>query len=50
MFSSKCPLCGTPGSLWHKQPEAFMCPNCDTIYSKYGLVFEADADIPIVWH
>jgi ribosomal protein S27E len=50
MFDTKCPLCGTHGEVWHKSPETFQCPNCASIYSKYGMVLESDTDTPIVWH
>jgi hypothetical protein len=50
MFNDKCPLCGTRGRLWNETPEAFRCPNCASVFSRYGLVVEASGSRPVVWH
>jgi hypothetical protein len=50
VFTNKCPLCGTQGTVWNKSPEAFRCPNCASIFSRYGMVVEAEEDTPVVWH
>jgi hypothetical protein len=39
-MNDKCPLCGTSGKIWHREPKVFVCPNCYSYYSKYGLVLE----------
>ncbi|MBN2042961.1 MAG: hypothetical protein JW754_04110 [Candidatus Aenigmarchaeota archaeon] len=44
MISKNCPVCGTHGRLWNKQPEAFLCPKCFTFYSKFGLILESEAE------
>lgn len=38
MFSNTCPFCGVKGRKWHREPEAFMCPNCRSIFSKFGVI------------
>ncbi|MBI4173209.1 MAG: hypothetical protein HY519_00645 [Candidatus Aenigmarchaeota archaeon] len=43
-MADKCPLCGTCGKLWHKEPAAFMCPNCDSVYSEFGIVIDSQKD------
>jgi len=42
MFNGKCPICGTEGRLWLKAPDIFVCPNCEAIFSNFGLLFEAE--------
>lgn len=38
----RCPMCGTSGKVWHKQPEVFVCPSCSSYYSRYGMVLETE--------
>lgn len=49
MFRDNCPLCQTPGKVWHKEPEAFKCPNCFSIYSRFGLIMEAQKQAADMW-
>lgn len=48
-MDSRCPLCGTSGTIWNKKPEAFQCPNCCAIFSEFGLVVESDIEYPNIW-
>jgi hypothetical protein len=48
-MDDKCPMCGTVGKIWHKNPVVFRCPNCSSIYSDYGLVLEAEKEFINVW-
>jgi hypothetical protein len=50
MFSDRCPLCGTTGKVWNRDPEVFVCPNCSSFYSKFGLVMEPQKEQPELWH
>jgi ribosomal protein L37AE/L43A len=49
MFTEKCPLCGTHGKLWHKKPEVWQCPNCASIFSKFGVVVESENEMEDFW-
>ncbi len=44
MSTHKCPLCGTFGTLWNKKPKVFICPNCYSIYSPFGIVLEVEKE------
>lgn len=48
-FQSKCPLCGTQGKEWNKREEIFQCPNCSSVYSKFGVVVERQSDAQEFW-
>lgn len=48
-MKNKCPLCGTPGKLWHKNPETFRCPNCMSIFSEFGMVLEVESENLNLW-
>jgi len=52
MFKDKCPLCGTSGKAWKKDPEVFSCPNCSSLFSRFGLVIDPrqDDSNPDVWN
>ena len=47
--NGKCPMCGTAGKLWHKEPRVFECPNCASLYSRFGLVMEAKKEPQDFW-
>jgi rubredoxin len=49
MFNEKCPLCNTHGRLWNKEPEAWLCPNCSSIFSQFGLVVESEREVEDFW-
>jgi rubrerythrin len=49
LFDYNCPTCGTYGKLWNKQPEAFICPKCSTVFSKFGVVFEPQEEMDELW-
>ncbi len=44
MFKANCPMCGTHGRIWNNKPEVFICPNCSTLYSRFGIVIESEED------
>ncbi len=44
LFHDKCPLCGTPGKEWSRKDEIFQCPNCSSIFSKFGLLVESQRE------
>ncbi len=48
-MESRCPLCGTTGKLWHKDPKAFRCPNCFAIFSPFGMVLETEKECLNLW-
>ncbi len=48
-MDKRCPLCGTVGKVWNKDPEVFKCPNCLSIFSNYGLVLESENEFVNVW-
>jgi len=48
-MENRCPLCGTPGKLWHKDPETFRCPNCSSIFSPFGMVLETENEHLNLW-
>ena len=48
-FHDKCPLCGTHGKVWNKKEEIFQCPNCSSVYSKFGLVVESQHEAHEFW-
>lgn len=48
-MDEKCPLCGTSGRSWHKDPVAFRCPNCFAIFSEFGLILESELEYPNFW-
>jgi len=50
MFRDNCPLCGTKGKNWKGENDVFVCPNCSSIYSKFGMVIEAQKDVPEFWN
>lgn len=49
VFHNKCPLCGTEGKSWKGDQEVLQCPNCSSLYSKFGLVMEARKDVHEFW-
>ncbi len=53
MFQNKCPVCGTIGRIWNKKtakdPEVFLCPNCYSLYSEFGMVLESQREISENW-
>jgi hypothetical protein len=50
MFEGKCPMCGTSGRVWNRDPEVFMCPNCSSLYSQFGMVLEPESkEMPEMW-
>lgn len=49
MLSEKCPICGTHGKLWNKKPDAWQCPNCDSIFSRFGMVLETEKETEDFW-
>jgi len=50
MFKGKCPLCGTSGKIWKKNPQVFICPNCKSIFSDFGLILESEKDVINIWN
>jgi rubrerythrin len=48
-MQSKCPMCGTPGSIWNRNPDVFRCPNCLAIFSEFGLVLESELEYQNLW-
>ena len=49
--SDACPICGTKGKdNWKKEKNVFECPNCSTIFTEFGLVTEAQREIPEFWN
>ncbi|MBL7206222.1 MAG: hypothetical protein ISS36_01335 [Candidatus Aenigmarchaeota archaeon] len=38
MFNNNCPFCGTKGKNWETDPDVFRCPQCSSIFSKFGVV------------
>ena len=49
MLKDKCPLCGTRGKIWNREPDAFRCPNCMSVFSEFGLIIESDRELPELW-
>lgn len=39
-FQDKCPMCNINGRLWDKEDEIFQCPNCSTLFSRFGLLLD----------
>jgi len=48
-MDNKCPMCGTPGKVWNRDPEAFRCPNCFSIFSPFGMVMESESEFMNLW-
>jgi hypothetical protein len=44
-----CPICGTVGRIWNKKPQVFICPNCLTFYSEFGMVMQSKIEHTIYW-
>lgn len=42
MLKRHCPHCGTFGKPWNKKPEAFICPNCLSVFSEFGIIAQPD--------
>ena len=42
MFKDKCPMCGTFGRNWNKEPEAFICPNCMSVFTEFGIIIDSE--------
>ncbi|MBI4021030.1 MAG: hypothetical protein HY369_02195 [Candidatus Aenigmarchaeota archaeon] len=49
MDTTKCPLCGTSGKEWNKEPQVYECRSCSTLYSEFGLVMESQQEQPDLW-
>lgn len=49
MVDNKCPICGTLGRVWHKNPQTFRCPNCSSIYSEFGMIIEIENENMNMW-
>lgn len=45
---NKCPLCGTFGKEWKEDPQILVCPNCDSVYSEFGIVLESQKEKDIM--
>lgn len=37
-----CPVCGTKGKNWKGENDVFECPNCSSVFSKFGIITESD--------
>jgi rubredoxin len=48
-MDNRCPLCGTPGRMWNRTPQAFRCPNCSSIFSEFGMVLETENETFNLW-
>lgn len=44
-----CPLCGTRGRPWNREPKVFRCPHCSSIFSPYGMVLETENEYLNLW-
>jgi ribosomal protein L37AE/L43A len=45
----RCPNCGVKGKIWRRKPDVFVCPNCNTFFSEFGIVlelFKKEEDVP----
>ena len=49
LFSENCHGCGTKGKLWNKKPEVWQCPNCLSMFSKFGVVVETETEQEDFW-
>jgi hypothetical protein len=49
MSQSRCHLCGTYGKIWDKKPDVFICPNCYSIFSEFGIVLESKKELINLW-
>lgn len=45
----KCPLCGTSGRVWNKEPQVFECPQCSTFFSEFGVLMDSQREIAEEW-
>jgi len=36
--TKSCPACGIAGKNWKDSGSIFICPNCSTIFSEFGIV------------
>jgi len=45
MFKNKCPFCGTFGKTWSKKPDVFICPNCTTVFSVFGVIAQSESEM-----
>ncbi len=46
-----CPVCGTKGRKnWNGEADIFECPNCSSVFSKFGIVAEARKDMQENWN
>jgi len=50
MFQDRCPVCGTQGKPWDKDPDVKVCPNCATLFSEFGLVLESQKEQQELWN
>ncbi len=37
----RCPNCGVKGKLWRRKPNVYICPNCKTFFSDFGIVLSS---------
>ncbi len=49
-FLNKCPMCATEGKLWHREPVVYHCPNCTSMFSRFGIVLERQKEHPELWN
>ncbi len=49
IMESRCPVCGTSGRIWNREPEVFRCPNCSSVFSKFGIVLESEREMHEFW-
>jgi ribosomal protein L37AE/L43A len=45
-----CPLCGTKGKGWKGEEGVFECPNCSSVFSKFGVVAESQKEMQENWN
>ncbi len=46
-----CPVCGTKGRKnWNGESDVFECPNCFSVFSKFGIVAEARKEVQEMWN
>jgi ribosomal protein L37AE/L43A len=50
VFTEKCHVCGTTGKLWQKKPEVWKCPNCQSVFSHFGVVLETEVETEDFWN
>ena len=40
----RCPTCGVKGKIWKKNPDVFVCPDCNLFFNEFGIILGSQTE------